>query len=63
MNTEVEKFADYLIEWIVSKCDMEFDRQTEFNIVRMIVDCVELYEKEGAGNGNLQRNGKVEEIS
>ena len=38
MNTEVEKFADYLIEWIVSKCDMEFDRQTEFNIVRMIVD-------------------------
>ena len=46
MNTEVEKFADYLIEWIVSKCDLEFDRQTEFNIVRMIVDCVELYEKE-----------------
>ena len=46
MNTEVEKFADYLIEWIVSKCDMEFDRQTEFNIVRVIVDCVELYEKE-----------------
>ena len=27
MNTELEKFADYLIEWIVSKCDMEFDRQ------------------------------------
>ena len=48
MNTEVEKFADYLIEWIVSKCDVEFDRLTEFNIVRMIVDCVELYEKEGA---------------
>ena len=46
MNTEVEKFADYLIEWVVSKCDMEFDRQTEFNIVRVIVDCVELYEKE-----------------
>ena len=46
MNTEVEKFSDYLIEWIVSKCDLEFDRQTEFNIVRMIVDCVELYEKE-----------------
>ena len=46
MNTEVEKFADYLIEWIVSKCDLEFDRQTEFNIVRMIVDCVEFYEKE-----------------
>ena len=46
MNTEVEKFADYLIEWIVSKCDVKFDRQTEFNIVRMIVDCVELYEKE-----------------
>ena len=46
MNTEVKKFADYLIEWIVSKCDLEFDRQTEFNIVRMIVDCVELYEKE-----------------
>lgn len=51
MNTEVERFADYLIEWITSKCDMEFDRLTEFNIVRMIVDCVELYEKEGAGNG------------
>ncbi len=48
MSTEVEKFADYLIEWIVSKCDMEFDRQTEFNIVRMIVDAVECYEKEGA---------------
>ena len=51
MNTEVEKFADYLIEWIVSKNDMEFDRLTEFNIVRMIVDCVELYEKEGACSG------------
>ena len=46
MNTEVEKFADYLIEWITGKGDMEFDRLTEFNIVRMIVDCVELYEKE-----------------
>lgn len=52
MNTEAEKFADYLIEWIVSKCDIEFDRITEFNIIRMIVDCVELYEKEGAGNGS-----------
>ena len=45
MSKEVEEFADYLIEWIVSKSDMEFDRQTEFNIVRMIVDAVELYEK------------------
>ena len=35
------KFIDHI--W---KCDLEFDRQTEFNIVRMIVDCVELYEKE-----------------
>ena len=52
MNTEVEKFADYLIEWIVSKCDMEFDRLTEFNTIRMIVDCVELYEKEGADIGS-----------
>ena len=41
-----EEFADYLIEWIVSKCDMEFDRQTEFHIIRMIVDAVKLYEKE-----------------
>lgn len=48
MSKEVEEFADYLIEWIVSKSDMEFDRQTEFNIVRMIVDAVELYEKVGA---------------
>ena len=46
MNLEIEKFADYLIEWIVSKSDIEFDRLTEFNIVRVIVDCVELYEKE-----------------
>ena len=46
MHTELEKFADSLIAWIVSKRDMEFDRQTEFNIVRMIVDWVELYEKE-----------------
>ena len=51
MNTEVERFADHLIEWIVSKCDIEFDRFTEFNIVRMIVDCVELYEKECVSNG------------
>lgn len=48
MNPEIEKFADYLIEWIVSKNDTEFDRHTEFNIVRMIVDAVECYEKEGA---------------
>lgn len=47
-DSEVDKFADYLIEWIVFKDDMEFDRQTEFNIVRMIVECVELYKKEGA---------------
>lgn len=46
MNAEIEKFADYLIEWIVSKTDMEFGRLTEFNIVIMIVDCVEQYEKE-----------------
>lgn len=46
MNKEVEEFADYLIEWIVSKCDMTFDRQTEFHIVRMIVDAVECYEHE-----------------
>ena len=51
MNTEVEKFADYLIEWIVSKNDMQFGRLTEFNIVRLIVDCVELYEKEGVSSG------------
>ena len=51
MNKEVEKFADYLIEWITSKCDIEFDRLTEFNIVRMIVDCVEWYEKEGVSSG------------
>lgn len=57
MNTEVEKFADYLIEWIVSKCDMQFDRLTEFNIVRMIVDCVELYEKESANNGTDSQQG------
>lgn len=44
---EVEEFADYLIEWIVSKNDMEFNRQTEFHIVRMIVDCVEIYRKGG----------------
>ena len=46
MNTEVEKFADYLIEWITTKCDIELDRLTEFNIVRVIVDCVEMYENE-----------------
>ena len=46
MNTEVEKFADYLIEWITTKCDIELDRLTEFNIVRVIVDCVEMYEND-----------------
>ena len=51
MSEEIEKFADYLIEWIMSKNDMEFDRLTEFNIVRMIVDCVESYEKEGVTSG------------
>lgn len=54
MNPEVEKFADYLIEWIVSKCDIEFDRQTEFNIVRMIVDSVEMYENEERDKKNRQ---------
>lgn len=46
MNKDVEEFADYLIEWIVSKCDVEFNRQSEFHIVRMIVDAVESYETE-----------------
>lgn len=54
MNTEVEKFAAYLIEWVVLKCDMEFNRQTEFNIIRMIVDCVELY-----NDGITNRAGSV----
>ena len=48
MNPEVEKFADYLIEWITGKGDMEFDRQTEFQLIRLIVDAVEMYEKGGA---------------
>ena len=48
MNTEIEKFADYLIEWIISKHDREFDRITEFNIISMIVNCVEWYEYEEA---------------
>ena len=48
MNTEIEKFADYLIEWIISKYDREFDRITEFNIISMIVNCVEWYENEEA---------------
>ena len=46
INRNPESYYAKIIEWIVSKCDLEFDRQTEFNIVRMIVDCVELYEKE-----------------
>ena len=46
MNTEVEKFADYLIEWITLQCDIELDRLTEFHIIRMIVDCVKMYENE-----------------
>ena len=51
IKTDIEEFADYLIEWIVCKNDMEFDRNTEFNIVRMIVDCVEMYRKEERDNG------------
>ena len=43
---EVKEYADYLIEWIVSKQDLELDRVTEFEIVRVIVDSVEMYEKE-----------------
>ena len=39
----IQEFADYLIEWIVSKNDIEFDRQTEFQTVRVIVDCVQSY--------------------
>jgi acyl-ACP thioesterase len=42
---EIKKFADYLIEWIVCKSDVEFDRATEFEIVRVIIDCVDLYRK------------------
>ena len=55
MNTEVEKFADYLIEWIASKHDREFDRITEFNIISMIVNCVEWYEYE---NGEAKEQNK-----
>lgn len=51
MNKEIQEFADYLIEWLVSKNDMEFDRQTEFQIIRMICDCVDLYETEGKKDG------------
>ena len=43
---EVKEYADYLIEWIVSKQDLELDRVTEFEIVRVIVDSVEMYGKE-----------------
>lgn len=55
MNTEVKKFADYLIEWIISKDDREFDRLTEFNIISMIVSCVECYEYE---NRETKEQGK-----
>ena len=57
MNTEVEKFADYLIEWIISKHDREFDRITEFHIIRMIVDCVECYEYENVEARKEQKCG------
>lgn len=43
---EIEKFASYLIEWIVTKNDIELDKSTEFNIIRIIVDCVEMYRNE-----------------
>lgn len=56
MNTEIEKFADYLIEWIISKNDREFDRITEFNIISMIVNCVECYEYEN-GEAKEQKCG------
>ena len=55
MNTEMEKFADYLIEWIISKHDRAFDRITEFNIISMIVNCVEWYEYE---NGEAKEQDK-----
>lgn len=41
----IQEFADYLIEWIVNKNDIEFDRQLEFQLVRVIVDCVDAYER------------------
>ena len=43
---EVKMYADYLIEWIVNKHDIEFDRLTEFEIVRVIIDSLEMYRQE-----------------
>lgn len=42
-NKEIEEFADYLIDWIVSKNDVGLPAILEFNIVRIIVECVEMY--------------------
>lgn len=46
---EIKQFADYLIEWIVQKNDIELDRRLEFEIIRVIVDSVEMYREERVG--------------
>lgn len=47
-NEEIQKFADYLIDWIVSKNDIGLPPILEFNIVRIIVECVKMYEEENS---------------
>lgn len=45
MMSDVERFADFLIEWITNRNDIVLERDIEFRVIKAIVESVEEFEK------------------
>lgn len=46
-SVQVRGYANYLINWIAGKGDIELDPLLEFEMIRIICDSVEMYRREG----------------
>ena len=48
----IKEYISYLIAWITGHCDLELDPLTEFQVIRVIMDSYECFEKERNKDGN-----------
>lgn len=44
---ETKQYIAYLIGWITAHCDIELDPQTEFEVIRVIMDSFDAFQNGG----------------
>jgi len=42
----IKDYIVYLISWLTGHCDLELDSQTEFEMIRVIMDSFDIYVRE-----------------